>query len=246
MINEINKQMDVFGQELYDALNGIESPEIVERDDNYITSGLPIKRYLDNYSAWPLVVRRALRYARGRVLDVGCGAGRHSLYLQGKGLEVVGLDISPMAIEVCKLRGLKNTVTLPITRVSRKLGQFDTILMLENNFGLFENPDRAKHLLNKFYTITSHRGRIIAQSSDPYNTSSPDDLEYHHLNRARGRLAGQIRMRLRYKRLVSAWFDYLMVSQEEMLGIAKGTGWNITKFLQVDSRNYVAIMGKTL
>ena len=37
----IDDQKDVFGQELYDAFIGIEIPEIIERDDNYITSGSP-------------------------------------------------------------------------------------------------------------------------------------------------------------------------------------------------------------
>ena len=76
------ERRDVFGRMLQDAAAGMEIPEIIERDDHWIGAGLPMKRYLSQFAEWPLVQRQAIEYARGRVLDVGCGAGRHSLYLQ--------------------------------------------------------------------------------------------------------------------------------------------------------------------
>ncbi|NQT82293.1 class I SAM-dependent methyltransferase, partial [bacterium] len=78
-----------------------------------------------------------MRLARGKVLDIGCGAGRNSLYLQQKGLDVLGIDLSPLAIMVCQLRGFKKARVMSITEVDSRLGTFDTIVMYGNNFGLF-------------------------------------------------------------------------------------------------------------
>lgn len=75
--------------------------------------------------------------------------------------------------------------------------------MLGNNFGLFSNPDSAKRLLRKLHGMTSRRGRIVAQSTDPYQTDNLGNLEYHERNRQRGRMAGQIRLRVRYRKYVT-------------------------------------------
>jgi hypothetical protein len=112
---------------------------------------------------------------------------------------------------------------MPVTAVSSRLGRFDTIVMMGNNFGLTANPRRARWLLKRFDALTPADGRVIANSRDPYATVEPDHLAYHELYRRRGRLPGQLRIRIRYRRFQSAWFDYLLVSQEEMNGILQDT-----------------------
>jgi 2-polyprenyl-3-methyl-5-hydroxy-6-metoxy-1,4-benzoquinol methylase len=55
-----------------------------------------------------MIEQKALKLSKGKVLDIGAGAGSHSLYLQNeRNLDVTALDISPKSIEVCKLRGIK-------------------------------------------------------------------------------------------------------------------------------------------
>ena len=80
--------------------------EIIERDDGYITA-MSLKFYFSEYEDWPLVEKKALTFVKGRVLDIGCGVGRHILYLQRKNFKVLGIDNSPLSIKVCKLRGVK-------------------------------------------------------------------------------------------------------------------------------------------
>ncbi|MFC2014867.1 hypothetical protein ACFLUP_02620 [Chloroflexota bacterium] len=149
-----------------------------------------------------------------------------------------------MALEVCKLRGLKNTKLVPISGISSRLGIFDTVLMLGNNFGLFGSFEKARRLLKKLNKITPSQGRIIAESSDVYQTEAPEHLSYHALNRRRGRMAGQIRLRCRYRTYASPWFDYLFVSKEEMVDILQGTGWKVSKFIEFESSMYIAIIDK--
>ena len=183
-------------------------------------------------------------WAKGRVLDIGCGAGRHSIYLQRRGLDVLGVDNSPLAIKVSKLRGLKNAEIMSIEDVGFKPNSFDTIVMMGNNFGLFGSFRSAQKLLAKFHKMTSKTARIIADTIDPYETDNPDHLEYHKRNKEIGRMGGQVRVRVRFQKYVGRWFDYLMVSKEEMKQLLKGTGWRIGKFIDSDSSQYVAIIEK--
>jgi len=236
---------DAYGQALYDYYHGDHRVvEIVEREDGFIdTTGGP-SAYLSTYAAWPPYLQSALAYAQGRVLDVGCGGGRHALHLQAQGLKSVGIDNSPKAIEVCRLRGLRQAHVLPAAQISSRLGAFDAILMLGNNFGLFANPRRARWLLRRFHGMTSPQARIIAESNDVYATTTPEHLAYQASNRARGRMSGQIRIRVRYRLLKTPWFDYLMVSQDEMRAILEGTGWQIADVLASDGSIYIAIITK--
>ena len=165
-----------------------------------------------------------MRYVSGRVLDIGCGAGSHSLYLQKKGFDVLGIDLSPLAVKVSKLRGVRRVRVRSIMEIGPRLGRFDTLLMMGNNFGLFRSFKRARRLLRRFNGITSGKARIIAETRDPYKTTDPFHLQYHRLNRSRGRMPGQVRMRVRHRKYATPWFDYLLVSRDEMKNILTGTG----------------------
>ena len=244
----LKENQDAFGRAMYDYyLSGMKATdidEVIERNDGYIdTAGGPAA-YFSEHRHWAPIEKKAMKYARGRVLDIGCGAGRHSLFLQAKGLDVVGIDNSPLAIEVCNQRGLKKTAVLSINQINSKLGTFDTIIMMGNNFGLFGSYNGAKRLLKKMSRITSGKGRIIAVTLDVYNTDNPAHLEYQEMNRKRGRMSGQIRLRARYQKYTTPWLDYLMVSKEEMEDILEGTDWKVNRYIDSAGPYYVAVIDK--
>jgi SAM-dependent methyltransferase len=216
---------------------------VLERDDGLVDV-MKTTEYFSEYEGWSQIEQKAMQFAKGRVLDVGCGAGRHSLYLQERGFDVLGIDISPLAIKICKLRGLKKTRVMPIKDVDFKPESFDTIIMMGNDFGLFGDLKKARRLLRRFYKMTSEDGLIIATSRDPYVTNDRAHLRYHKLNKARGRMSGQVRIRVRYEMYVGKWFDYLMVSREEMEHILLETGWKIREFLNSGGPHYTAIIMK--
>ena len=237
---------DAYGHLLSDYHNGRENVEIVEREDRFIdTSRLGPLNYFAEYKDWAEHQRRAMEYAAGRVLDVGCGAGRHSLYLQAQGHDVLGTDISPLAIQTCQRRGLKNAIVAPITQLSSKMGIFDTILMMGHNFGLVGSYKRAKWLLRRFAAMTTHTAKIIAETMDPYQTEEPCHLAYHQFNRDRGRMGGQLKLRIRYRQYATPWFDYLFVSPQEMEDILDGTAWQVECYINAaNTPTYVAILAK--
>jgi SAM-dependent methyltransferase len=227
------------------SLEGQPVAEIVERDDGFIAgSRFGTALYLAPFRRWPPHHRAGMRYARGRVLDVGSGAGRVALHLQERGQEVIAIDNSPGAIEVCRRRGVRHARLLSIDEVDGSLGLFDTIVMYGNNFGLFANARKAKRLLRRFHRLTSARGRIVAESRDVHSADDPVHLAYQERNRRRGRLPGHLRLRVRYRNLASPWFDYLLVSPEEMRELAAGTGWHVARLVEDEGSYYVAVLEK--
>jgi len=241
------QSIDAFGQEMRDYYHGKEVVEITERDDGYIGVGVyGVKSYFSEYKDWFPIEKAAIKFARGKVLDIGCGAGRHCLYLQKKGLDVLGIDNSPLAIEVCELRGVKQATVLPFEQVNKlKPQKFDTILMLGHNFGLFGSFKKAQRLLKVLHGITTPKAVIIATVRDPHKTDEPKNKEYHRLNQQRGRMPGQVRLRVRYKTMKSSWFDYLFVSKSELKQILEGTGWRVKKFIDEENKpSYAMILEK--
>ena len=235
---------DAFGHGMLDYLNGAASSEIVERDDGLISANGGPGVYFLPYRNWPSIERKAMRFVRGRVLDIGCGAARHALYLQEKGHNVVGIDNSPLAIEVCKRRGLGDARVVAVSDIGPALGEFDTVLLLGGNSGLLGNPGRARRLLRRLYGLTSRRGRIITTSGDPRTTNDADHLAYHEANIAEGKMPGQMRIRVRYKRYATPWIEFILVSRQQMEHILEGTGWAVKRYIDSDTSRYGAIIEK--
>lgn len=231
---------------MWDYYRGKGGREVIERDDGLIDpSDVAPKLYFEPFDRWPAVERRAIGFARGRVLDVGCGAGRVGLYLQAKGHDVLGIDTSPLALKVSRLRGLKKTRLLDFGDVGFGPGSFDTVVLFGGNFGLFGNRAKARRLLRRLYGMTSAEGVIIGEVVDPYKTDNPDHLAYQRHNRSRGRMSGQVVMRARYRTFVGPWLEYFLVSPEEMKDIAAGTGWYLRRVVaSKKSPVYVGILGK--
>ena len=240
----LSPEEDGYGRLIYDHYRGIPSAEVIERDDGWFGTSAGAPAYFAPFEEWLPHQRHAMRSVHGRVLDVGCGAGRVALHLQDRGHEVVAVDLSPLAIKTCRLRGVSDARVLPITRVSRRLGEFDTVIMLGNNFGLFADPRRARWLLKRFHGLTSPKARILAESRHPYQATQPDHRRYQQFNRQRGRLPGQLRLRVRCGYACTPWFDYLLVSPREMRSILSGTGWRVARLLQSGSPVYIAVLEK--
>jgi SAM-dependent methyltransferase len=242
----MNIKNDAYGQSLMAQYKDPKyKAEIVERDDNFIEASDYAQRYFSDYSTWASQEKKAINLAKGKILDIGCGAGRHCLYLQKKGFDITGIDNSPGAANVSRLRGVKKTKILSITEIEKLKPQvFDTLLMMGNNFGLFGSPKKAKEILKKMLKITSPNAQIIAECLNPYGTKNPIHLAYHKFNLKRGRMACQLKLRLRYNTTVGEWFDYLFVSEEEMKGIVKNTGWEIKKVYKGAGSTYIAIITK--
>ena len=239
----MNPEQDAFGQFLLANLNNNRSYEIIERDDEFISVMEP-DLYFSDYDSWKPHIQSALQLVKGRVLDIGIGAGRHALYLQEQGFEVVGIDNSLLAVEVSKQRGVMDCHVMSIAGIDESLGIFDSIIMLGNNWGLLGGLVQGQAILKQFYNITTDDAKIIAETSNPYATDDPTHLQYHDLNRKKGRMGGQIRFRSRYRQYCGDWMDYLLASPLEVETIVEGTGWHMTQTFGDTEGQYSLILEK--
>jgi SAM-dependent methyltransferase len=231
---------------LLDQLAGEPATGVLERDDGYTEASLPASTFFTSYDEWPAEEQEAMRFVSGRVLDVGCGAGRHLLYLEHRRHDVLGIDVSPGALEVCRRRGATSVELLSVTQVSPRLGTFDTVLMLCGNFGLFGTERRARRLLRRLVDMTTSQARLVIDTNDPTRTTNPDHLAYQQRNRERGLASGYIRVRLRYKDAATPWFELLNVSPDELATLLDGTGWYPSAILEpTDGSNYTAVLAKS-
>lgn len=154
---------DLFGQAILDYHQGNYTEDIKTETDISEEDELPLPYLFRNYQQMPILEQKALDLASGKVLDVGCGAGGHALYLQSKNIEVTAIDISPKAIEVCKMRGVKNAFVQDIMTME---GKFDTILLLMNGAGICGRLSKIDKFLQKLKSLLNENGQILTDSSD--------------------------------------------------------------------------------
>jgi SAM-dependent methyltransferase len=223
-----------------DLVSGRPVFEVVERDDGCVF-GSDGRYYLASFRNWWPQERRAMRFARGRVLDLGCGAGRVALHLRDRGLEVVGVDVSPLAVEVARMRGVADVRVGTVATALKKGELFDTILLLGNNLGLLAGERQGRRLLRELSRLATPQGRILAGSYDPYDGASDLARRYHARNRKRGKLGGVERLRVRYRQYATPWYDVLFASRGEVTHLAAGTGWRTARLIG-DGPGYVAVL----
>jgi SAM-dependent methyltransferase len=199
--------------------------------------------FFADHDDWAEPERAAFEYVQGRVLDIGAGAGRHSLVVQRRQLEAVAIDISPGAVEVCRRRGVEDARLLPLAEIDESLGSFDTVLLLCGNFGLAGSDEETVALLEKLHPLTSPGARIVLDTVDPYADNDEADLAYLERNRRRGRMPGQVTIRIRYEGLATPWFDLLCVSHLELAALLERTGWH-SVWIREDGADVYAVLEK--
>jgi SAM-dependent methyltransferase len=164
---------DLFGKAILDFQSN-NSPENLVTETNISEADEMSVNYLfRSFNEMPKLEKKALQLCKGKVLDVGCGAGSHTLYLQEKGFVVTAIDISENAIKACKLRGLKNARVQNILEVSTYTSEselanqkFDTILLLMNGTGIFRTLSETSTYLQKLKSLLNPNGQILIDSSD--------------------------------------------------------------------------------
>jgi len=236
---------DPFGEAFRDHLDGKRPVLTIERDDGY-TDEHDFDDYFAGFDQFPQCEKEALSLAKGRVLDIGLGAGRVSLHLQSLGMDVTGIDISDLALETSRRRGVRKAVKMSACELDLPRGSIDTAVAFGNNFGVCGTPEGVLGMMVRLREVVADGGTFLAESIDPTTTDRPAHLEYHRRNRERGRYPGQVRIRERYEGTVGGWWDLLMVTPDEMKGLAERSGWRVRKVItEPDSGTiYVGVMVK--
>lgn len=225
-----------------DAARGEKAEHILERDDGYLneTSG---EQYIAPLEEWHETEKLAVDLIEGRVLDIGCGAGRVAIYLQKAGHDVVGIDISPLAVETARERGLREVHLMSAADLDFPEKSFNAVILFGNNFGILGDPEAVVGMLEQLHKITFDDGIILAQSRNVIDTEEKHHLDYHSRNRAQGKPPGLVKLRMRYKGGVTDWWNLLMSTPDEMGELAERANWKLERTISKGNL-YVGVLRK--
>jgi len=192
---------------------------------------MPVEVYFRNAGDMPELEWKALQHCRGRILDIGAGAGSHALFLQQTGMNVTALDISPLNVKVMKDRGIRHILCEDFFALPARK-KFDTLLLLMNGIGIAGTLDRLPVFFQKARKLLRPGGRLIFDSSDIaylYQGKPPREGPYY----------GEVHYRYEYRRLRSAWFNWLFVDRRTLIRIAEKEGWNVKLLYKDASDQYL-------
>jgi len=231
---------NVFGLALESYWKGDrKTPYVIRRDDDHVDrESLGI--YFTN-RLYP-IEKEIIASAKGKILDVGCGVGRHTLYFQKRGFDISGVDISPKAIKVSKERGCRKVRVMDIYHAKFPPKSFDTILLFGHNIGIGGTLSGAEKLLKSLRKLIKINGVLLLTTVDVTKTKNKIHKEYHKRCRTAGRYIGSVKMRIEYKDHVSNWFLWLHIEPKELNKIAKETNWKILKMAHQKSGQYAAVL----
>ncbi|WP_219223821.1 class I SAM-dependent methyltransferase [Pedobacter antarcticus] len=225
--------MDVFGNALNDQFK-TGQPEILWLNNSYDEpEEMPVDIFFRKEDEMPDIELEAMDLCEGRVLDVGGGAGSHSLILQERGFDVIALDVSATAVEIMKSRGLKQVVQADIYAYSGE--KFDTLLFLMNGIGLTGTLEGFKRFLEHAKTLLNEDGQLLFDSSDI-------SYLYEGTDKPTDKYFGEVSYQYAYREETGDWFNWLYIDPFTLKKIAKECGWECHLLFDTGEDQYLAEM----
>lgn len=157
--------LDLFGQAILDFYTQNNPQPLLTETSISEEDEMDVAYLFRTYKNMPQLEQKALQLAKGKVLDIGAGAGCHALDLQQKGFDVTALDHSGYAIEACRLQNIQHCVQSSVLDYNPET-QFDTLLLLMNGTGIFGKLNQTTLYLQKLKSLLNPGGQILIDSSD--------------------------------------------------------------------------------
>jgi SAM-dependent methyltransferase len=229
--------MDIFGKALLDYQKGnyIEDIKAFSSLDEEDT--IPIPYLFRAYNEMPEIEQKALQLCRGNVLDIGCGAGSHSLYLQEKEIKVTALDSSKGAIETCKQRGVESTQNTAI--LDFKEQKFDTLLLLMNGIGVVGKLELLRTYLTHFKSLLNPNGQILLDSSDIIYMFDADEDGGYVIPESKG-YYGEVEFTMKYNGEIGNPFSWLYLDYNTLEKAARDSKFECELVSEGEHYDYLA------
>ena len=196
---------------------------------------MPVRTYFRKPEEFSDLEQYALSLCQGEVLDVGAGAGAHSLHLQHCGKKVSALEISGLSCEVMRRSGIKNIVEYNIFLYHGY--QYDTLLLLMNGLGIVGDLASLSAALDHFARLLKPGGQIICDTSDIsylFDESQPDPSGYY----------GEIDYQFEYRSEIGPWFQWLYLDHDTFAEVAARSGWLFQIIYEDPSGQYLVRLAK--
>ncbi len=228
-------QADPYGEALLDILHQSATAEPLYLHTSYgDTDEMPVDVFFRDEDDFSELEHIALALCDGRVMDVGAGAGAHTLYLQNKGFAVTGLEISPTVASILLQRGVDDVIQGDF--FEHEDSKYDTLLFLMNGIGLAGNIAGFRRLLQHSKTLLSERGQLLFDTSDISYLYEEFDIEKpdHYF--------GEIRYQYEYRNKKGSEFPWLYLDQEKLVEIANEEGWVVQILFEDENDQYLVRM----
>ena len=233
---------DLFGKAILDYQTGNNPEDLITETSISEADEMSVAYLFRDFSEMPKLEQKALELSKGRVLDVGCGAGSHSLHLQNeRNLALTSIDISQNAIKACELRGLKNAIVQDVMQLNNE--KFDTILLLMNGAGMCGRLKNIGKFLEKLKSLLSENGQILLDSSDIIYMFDEDEeggkwipaeMDYY----------GELVFDIHYKGEKEEPFNWMYIDYNTLQNAAHANGLQCELILEGEHFDYLAKLKK--
>ncbi|WP_348825699.1 class I SAM-dependent methyltransferase [Flavobacterium aestuarii] len=228
---------DLFGKAILDYQTNNKPENLITETSISDEDEMSVAYLFRNYKEMPEIEQKALQLAKGKVLDIGCGAGSHSLILENdRNLDVTSIDISENAIQACKLRGLKNAKVQDVMALGDE--KFDTILALMNGTGIFGTLKNTPRFLQKIKSLLNPGGQILIDSSDIIYMF--DDAEDGGKWIPSNGYYGELVFTITYKNETEMPFPWLYLDYNTLQNAAHANGLQCELLLEGEHYDYLA------
>lgn len=236
-INTLTEQEDPMGAAIRDYFRQGKSAQLKVLSSLFDDDEMPVAHLFRSYHEMPPLEQRALNEARGKVLDVGAGAGCHALALQERGFDVTAVDISPMSCETMKERGVANVECVNIFN-RRFQERFDTLLLLMNGTGIAGKLSRLPQLLSRLKQLMNPGAQILIDSSDlRYVYEDENGVLDVDLD---GAYYGEVDYQMTYRNIIGKSFDWLYADSVVLAECCRQCGLKCEILAQGNHYDYLA------
>ncbi|GAA4318919.1 class I SAM-dependent methyltransferase [Pontixanthobacter gangjinensis] len=230
----MDKNKDIFGNAIKAFYEENDRTNINVHSPDFDDDIIPTEYLFRDFNEMPKIEQKALLSCQGKVLDVGCGAGSHALYLQkNENLKVHAIDTSPGAIEIARKRGVVNASCQDFFSIENE--KFNTILMLMNGSGIIGKLENLKNFFNHCKSLLKEGGKILMDSSDLIYLFD-DEIE------ASEKYYGEFEFRVSYKEETSESFDWLYIDPELLEKYASENGFETEILITGENYEYLACL----
>jgi 2-polyprenyl-3-methyl-5-hydroxy-6-metoxy-1,4-benzoquinol methylase len=229
---------DLFGKAILDFQTNNSPEDLITETTISEEDEMSVAYLFRSYDEMPKMEQRALQLTKGRTLDVGCGAGSHSLTLQNdRNIDITAIDISANAIEACSLRGIKKVMVQDVMQLENE--KFDTILLLMNGAGMCGKLKNIPKFLLKLKSLLNPGGQILLDSSDIIYMFDEDEdggkwipsqKEYY----------GEIVFNISYKGEKEKPFDWMFIDYNTLQNAALANDLQCELILEGEHYDYLA------
>ena len=229
---------DLFGKAILDYQTNNAPEDLITETTISEEDEMSVAYLFRSYDEMPQMEQKALQLAKGKILDVGCGAGSHSLSLQNeRNLDVTSIDISANAIQACTLRGLKNAKVQDVMTLENET--YDTILLLMNGAGMCGKLKNIPNFLLKLKSLLNPGGQILLDSSDIIYMFD-DDEDGGKWIPSKKEYYGEIVFNISYKGEKEKPFDWMFIDYNTLQNAALDNGFLCELILEGEHYDYLA------